>query len=197
MDGSPARALPVELEGLAAPPVLTSVQIVPVGSIEPASKSASCLQQSWAGTEPARLIVERTGVSSATVTFRDRSGRGLYGCDSSTAPREDDRGWCGAAFGRLYSGHLRDSRLDLGGCTTADEDPMGFVWIEPTRDARYIAVQQPGYAEVYRVAGDVPVRVSTTSGLEIEGSRATLHLSEHDADGRRLRSHRLDAAVAG
>lgn len=196
LDGSPARALPVELEGLIASPVLTDVRIVRVGEIEPDSTSASCLQRDW-DAEPAGQMVERTGVSSETVTFRNGSGHGLYGCDNSAGPREEDRRWCGGAFGRLYSGHLRDPRLDMGGCTTENREPVGFVWIKPSRDSHYVAVEQPGFAEVYRVAGGLPVRVATTSGIEIAGSRATFDLSEHDARGRLLRKYRLEAAVAG
>lgn len=196
MDGTAARALPVELKGLAAPPVLTDVRIVQVGEIEPGSMSASCLQRDW-GTDPVGLMVERTGVSGETVTFRDGAGDGLYGCDNSAGPREEDRRWCGGAVGRLYSGHLRDPRLDMGGCTADNRELVGFVWIEPSRDCRYVVVEQPGYAEVYRVAGDLPVRVATTAGVEVEGSRATFDLSEHDAEGRLLRKYRLEAAVAG
>lgn len=196
LDGSRARAVPVELEGLTEEPVLTNVRSVRVGDIAPDSNSASCLQRDW-GAQPAGRMVERTGASGETVTFRDGSGTGLYGCDNSAGPREDDRRWCGGAFGRLYSGHLRDSRLDMGGCTTENRELVGFVWIEPSQDTRYVVVEQPGYAEVYRVAGDLPVRVATTSGVEIERSRATFELSEHDARGGLLRKYRLEAAVAG
>lgn len=195
LDGSPARAVPVELEGLTAPPVLTTVRIVRVGDIEPDSMSASCLQRDW-DAEPAGRIVERTGVVSETATFRDGSGRGLYGCDNSAGPRAENRRWCGGAYGTLYGGRLRDPRLTIG-CSTKDGKPMGFVWVQPSPTTRYVVVEQPDYAEVYRVAGDVPVRMATTSGTEIEGSRATFDLSEHDAQGRLLRKYRLEAAVAG
>jgi hypothetical protein len=197
LDGSPAPHLPVEIEGRTAPPVLTNVRIVPLEDIEAGSMSASCLQGNWGAAEPGDRVVERTGVLSETVTFRDRSGEGLYGCDNSAGSREDDRRWCGGAFGRLNYGRLRDPRLDLGGCSTRDEEPVGFVWVEPHQDARYVVVEQPGYAEVYRVAGDLPVRVATTSDVEMEGSRATFHLSEHDAEGQLLRRYEIEAAVAG
>lgn len=197
LDGSPPPHLPLELEGVTAPPVLTSVRIVPLGDIKAGSMSASCLQENWSGAEPAGAVVERTGVLSETVTFRDRSGRGLYGCDNSAGSREDDRSWCGGAFGRLYSAGLRDPRLDLGGCSTREDEPVGFVWVEPHRVARYVVVEQPGYAEVYRVAGGLPVRVASTRDIDIEESRATFHLSEHYADGQLLRRYRVDVAVAG
>ena len=74
---------------------------------------------------------------------------------------------------------------------------MGFVWIEPEPTAMYVVVRQPVFAEVYEVAGELPVRVATTTGVEIEGSRATFDLREHAADGRLLTAYRLEAAVAG
>jgi hypothetical protein len=61
----------------------------------------------------------------------------------------------------------------------------------------YVVVAQPGYAEVYAVAGSLPVRVATTTGVEIDGSSASLDLREHGADGTLLRAYRLEAAVAG
>lgn len=197
LDGSTAPPLSVEPEGLSVQPVLTAVRIVPVGDVEPGSMSASCLQGNWRSAKPAERIVERIGVSSESVTFRDRSGHGLYACDNGAGSSEDDRRWCGGAFGRLYSGRLRDPRLDLGGCSTGDEGPLGFAWVEPRQAARYVVVEQPGYAEVYRVVGDLPVRVATTSDIATEESRATFHLSEHDAEGRLLRRYQFPAAVAG
>ena len=46
--------------------------------------------------------------------------------------------------------------------------PLGFVWVEPEPRAAYVVVEQPGYVEVYAVAGELPVRVATTTGVEIE-----------------------------
>lgn len=146
--------------------------------------------------DTSRPSIERIGVSSESVTFRESSGRGVFGCDNSLGPREEDRRWCGGAYGVLYSGHLRDPRLSIG-CRTRDETPMGFVWVEPEPSATYVVVEQPGYAEIYEVAGGLPVRVATTTGVEIEGSRASFDLREHAADGRLLRAYRLEAAVAG
>jgi hypothetical protein len=197
LDDSLAPQLPVRLEGVGAQQVLTRVRVVPLGEVETGSPSASCLHGTWDGVEPAERIVERTGVAGETVTFRDRTGEGLYGCDNDGGSSPVDHPWCGVAFGRLYSGRLRDPRLDLGGCGTEGGDPLGFAWISPGRDTSYLAVDQPGYAEVYRVSGQLPVRVATTTGVEVEHSRATFDLSEHDAEGGLLRRHRLTAAVAG
>jgi hypothetical protein len=77
-----------------------------------------------------------------------------------------------------------------------DGDPVGFAWIEPGAGAAYIVVRQSGYAEVYAVAGDVPVRV-TTADADLMSSRASFSISEHDGDGRRLRMYELEAQVAG
>ena len=196
-DDAPVPELPVELEGVTSEWVLTRVRVISVADVEPGSMPASCLHVNWSEAEPAGRVVERIGVASQSVTFRDASGRGLYGCDNSAGPREDDSRWCGGAFGRLYAGHLRDPRLDLGGCSTGGEDPVGFAWVEPQRNARYVVVEQPAYAEVYRVAADLPVRVAATSDMDTEESRATFRLSEHDVAGRLLRRYQVDAVVSG
>lgn len=196
MNGAKAAELPVDLEGVENPAVLTSVTVRRVDEIEGASAVATCLQQDWDDL-PYGPIVMRVGVSGESVTFRNRSRRGLYGCDNSQGAREEDRRWCGGAFGQLDGGHLRDPRLDMGACTTREGGLLGFAWIEPGPGAKYVVVQQPGYAEVYEVGGGLPVRVTTTSDVEIEGSRATFELSEHDANGRVIRRYRVDARVAG
>ncbi len=100
------------------------------------------------------------------------------------------------AFGKLRGGHLRDPRLSIS-CKTRDGELMGFVWIEPGAKTRYVAVAQDTFSEVYEVAGDLPIRVATTSDVEIEGSRAAFDISEHDARGMLLRRYRLESAVAG
>ena len=196
MNGAKAAELPVDLEGVENPAVLTSVTVRRVEEIEGASAVATCLQQDL-DDRPYGPIVMRIGVSGESVTFRNRSRRGLYGCDNSQGAREEDRRWCGGAFGQLDGGHLRDPRLDMGACTTREGGLLGFAWIEPAPGAKYVVVQQPGYAEVYEVGGGLPVRVTTTSDVEIEGSRATFELSEHDANGRVIRRYRVDARVAG
>ena len=60
-----------------------------------------------------------------------------------------------------------------------------------------MSVEQPGYVEVYEVAGDLPVRVATIDGVVYERFAATFDVLEHAADGRLLREYRLEAAVAG
>jgi hypothetical protein len=196
MNGTKAAELPVDLEGVESPAVLTSFAVRRVEEIEGASAVATCLQQ-HRDDLPYEPIVMRVGVSGESVTFRNRSRRGLYGCDNSQGAREEDRRWCGGAFGQLDGGHLRDPRLDMSECTTRGGGLVGFAWIEPGPGAKYVVVQQQGYAEVYEAGGGLPVRVTTTSDVEIEGSRATFELSEHDADGRAIRRYRVDTRVAG
>jgi hypothetical protein len=196
MNGAKAAELPVDLEGVESPAVLTSFVVRRVEEIEGASAVAGCLQQ-HRDDLPHGPIVMRVGVSGESVTFHNRLWRGLYGCDNSQGAREEGRRWCGGAFGQLHGGHLRDPRLDMGACTTRGGGLVGFAWIEPGPGAKYVVVEQRGYAEVYEVGGGLPVRVTTTSDVEIEGSRATFELSEHDADGRAIRRYRVDARVAG
>lgn len=196
MDGSPVREAPVELEGVDLPTVLTTVRVLREARSRPGTASAACLDHRHRGLDVAGPAIERVGVSSESVTFRESSGGGIFGCDNSPGPREDDRRWCGGAYGMLHSGRLRDPRLSIG-CRTRDEMPVGFVWIEHEPSAEYVVVQEPGYAEVYEVAGGLPVRVATTTGVEIEGSRASVEVREHAANGGLLRQYRLESAVAG
>jgi hypothetical protein len=196
MNGAKAAELPVDLEGVESLAVLTSFAVRRVGEIEGTSAVATCLQR-HRDDLPYGSIVMRVGVSGESVTFRNRSRRGLYSCDNSQGAREEDRRWCGGAFGQLDGGHLRDPRLDMGECTTRGGGLVGFAWIEPGPGAKYVVVRQQGYAEVYDVGGGLPVRVTTTSDVEIEESRATFDLSEHDANGRAIRAYLVDARVAG
>lgn len=196
LDGSPARSVPVELEGLDGPAVLTSVEVVVPPDLGPTARVLSCLRERALGLTPAGAAVERVGVSSESVTFLAASGRAVYACDNGPGTREAGRRWCGSSYGELVGGRLLDPRLDLG-CTATGGRPMGFVWVEPGAETRYVAVEQPGYVEVYEVAAGLPVRVATTSGVSLEDTRATLVVSEHDGEGRLLRRTRLEARVAG
>jgi hypothetical protein len=140
-------------------------------------------------------VVERVGVAGESVTVAAASW--LHGCDDSPGPREGGRRWCASSSGRLYGGRLRDPRLAIAGCTAADGAPMGFAWVQPSRGARYLVVEQPGYAEVYETAAGLPVRVATTVAVSLERSSALFDLSEHDARGALIRRYELEARVAG
>lgn len=194
MDGSDALAPGVELEGISGRVVLTKVKIVRVGEVRAGSLAADCLRGPARGARPTGRLIERIGAASMTVTLRDASG--LHACDDSPGRREADRRWCGAVFGRLYGGRLRDPRLSIS-CKTLDGKLMGFVWVEPDPGARFIAVRQPNFVEVYRTTVGLPVRVSTTVDVNAESSRASLDLSEHDERGRLVLRYRLEAAVSG
>jgi len=196
MDASPAPNLTVELESVDQPIVSTRVRVVRAAKRRPGTTSAACLRgRNW-GIRPEGPSVERLGVYSESVTFLQESRRGVFGCDNSPGGREGNRRWCGGAYGALYSGHLRDPRLGLL-CSSGDGDPMGFVWVEPSPATRYVSVEQPGFTEVYEVAGELPIRIATTSGVNTDPLGATFNLFEHDAAGQLLRRYELDAVPAG
>jgi hypothetical protein len=194
MDGSRVSRPPVELQGISGDPILSKVSVTDPRRIDRGSRAEACLRRSASVARPASGIVTRVGVSGESVTLRDSSG--LYGCDNSPGPREADRPWCGSSFGALDRGHLRDPRLDLG-CSTDDGKRLGFAWVEPDANAQFVAVEQPGIVEVYEVAGGLPVRVVTRTNVDVEGSRARFHVSEHDTQGRLLKRYVVDAVVAG
>jgi hypothetical protein len=196
MDGSVAALPPVELEGTNKPRILTLVRVVAPVDVERGSLEASCLRGRRRDLRPQGLIVERIGLTSESVTVTLHGQTGLYACDNSEGPREGNRRWCGSSFGQLYGGRLRDPRLDIG-CMTKRGRQMGFIWIEPDEATRYVAVEQPAYSEVYAVAGGLPVRISTISGVDVMTSSAVFHVSEHDANGRVIQRYRLEAHVAG
>ena len=195
MDRTPAKAPPVALEGVTRPAVLTTVQVLRAEQVRPETASASCRANSLGSVPPRGPFVERVGVVSSSVTFAAASG--VQGCDDSFGAREGGRRWCGTSFGTRMRGRLQDPRLDIAGCRSATRAPVGFVWIEPSPQARYVAVEQGGYVEVYEPAASLPVRVATTSGIDLGESRATFRISEHDASGNRLRDYELVAVVAG
>jgi hypothetical protein len=164
--------------------------------MNPESPAGVCLQGWSADFEATGSAVVRFGVSSESVTFREAGGAAVFGCSNSPGPREGNRRWCGGAYGQLYSGRLRDARLDII-CQTSEGSQVGFAWIEPGEGTRYVAVAQPEYTEVYEPAGGLPVRIFTVSGVDLETSSATFDISEHDAEGKRLRDYELEAFVAG
>jgi len=186
----------VELEGIERPTVLTRARVVRVEALARGSPSAECIRGRAGGANVSGLAVERVGVSSESVTLREASGRALIGCDDSRGSREAGRRWCGGAYGLLVSGRLRDPRLSVL-CTTDEGTPIGSVWVQPQPATRYVAVAQRGFVEVYETSGDLPVRVSTTRGVDLERSSADFAISEHDASGALVRSYELHAVVAG
>jgi hypothetical protein len=193
-DGSAVREAPVSFEGIENDVVVTSQALVPTASLDPESAAGSCVEQFDHEFEGAAVL--RLGVATETVTARETHGRAVLGCDNSTGEREDHRRWCGGAYGNVDQGRLTDPRLSIG-CRASDGRPVGFIWVEPTDRTRYVAVEQPDYTEVYEVAGGLPIRIATVSGVDVETSSATFEISQYDADGRRLRELTLEAFVAG
>lgn len=196
LGGSTPATLDVPLEGVDGDVVVTSHVLVSTSSLDPESTTGSCLRGNSLENDVGERAIVRTGVATESVTFRDSAGSAVFGCSNSSGPREDDRRWCGGGYGELRSGRLTDPRLSIT-CSTDEGGSVGFVWVEPAADTRYIAVKQPGYTEVYEVAGDLPVRIATVDGVDVETSSATFEISEHDAEGRRLREETLEAFVAG
>lgn len=195
MSGARAPELSVDLDGVASPAVLTSVATSGIGEIAVGSAIEACVNRAI-GDRLSGPIVSRVGVSGESVTFRNGSGRGLYGCDNSDGPREEGRRACGVAFGQLSKGRLRDPRLNVGACATRAGEPLGFAWVEPIGGARYVTVEQDGYAEVYETAGGLPIRV-TTSDVDIERSSAAFRVTQHTREGALIRRYRFKASVAG
>lgn len=187
VDGSPARSSPVLFEGIDEPTVLTKVRPTTTGTERPGSRAASCLATSGHGGETS--VVERIGASGSSVTLLAASSGVVRGCDAVASA------WCGRAFGRIAAGRLRDPRLSLT-CRDTSGAPVAFAWIQPVSAATYVVVDGPGYVEVYPTADGVPVRV-TTLEASLVTSDATLKVSEHTKDGRRLRGYEFGAQVAG
>ena len=188
VDGSRARAPAVQLEA-PTPQIRTKVSIDRPQQARVGSLAGRCLDAAREHA-PTGLVVGRIGASGSSVTFRT-SASALVACDGSDRGRP-----CGRAYGRIEHDRLVDPRLDLA-CTTAAGAPLAFAWFEPSRRTAYVAVRQPGYTEVYRVAGHVPVRISTPTDISTRDSSATFDVSEHDATGVLLRSSTIIARVAG
>lgn len=191
LDGEVAAAPRVHLEGVKGDVVQTVVRVVPdvLRSRDPAVRA--CLRQGSPGDGRGAAIL-RVGVTGTSVAFRTSEGRAVVACDG--AARGGNVSWCGRAYGRLQRGRLRDPRLDLA-CSGSGKS-LAFAWIEPGRRARYVVVRHRAYAEAYLVTAGLPVRV-VTSDVDLDRSRATFAVSEHAADGRRLRAFRVETQVAG
>jgi hypothetical protein len=189
VDGSLARSPPVTLQGVTAPAILTIVRRVKATSVRAGSEVASCLD--LPGSDVSDSFVERVGSRATSVTVLAAGGRAARGCD-----RDGGGSWCGRAFGRIEAGRLRDPRLSLT-CRDATGAPIGVVWVQPRLAARYVVVENRGYAEVYpTTAGGEPVRV-TTSEIDLAASKASARISEYAGDGRRLSVYTVDGRVAG
>ncbi len=194
-DGSPAGVPTVELDA-PKPQIVTKASSVRPSRAPRRSLAGRCIAESYDHPVGSAVVV-RVGTTGSSVTFRTSSGLALVGCDGDASGKGAAHSFCGRAYARLERGRLRDPRLDLAGCTTATGDTVAFAWFQPGPKTSSVAVQQPGYVEVYPVVGRVPVRISTTANVAAQDSRATFEVSEHDASGALLRSSILEARVAG
>jgi len=195
VDGSAARAPSVTLDGVPTRQVATKA-----AALDLRAASTGPVLRCLATTRehvPRSPIVWRVGVAGASVTYRTASGRDLVACDGTDLGADHDQTWCGVALGLMRGKRLLDSRLDIASCTTQSDVPVGFAWVEPGPRTRYVAVHHEGFAEVYRVAAELPVRVAITSGIDLDTSSASFDVSEHDSEGERLRSYTLRTRVAG
>ena len=190
IDGSPARPSPVVLEGVDGVRIATRVR-----ATLPASPGGPSTRAPCAPVEtPSEPVVERIGVTGASITFFDPGRHGVHACDATDLSRRRAAHWCAHAFGRILTARLRDPRLSVT-CRDDDGEPVGFAWIQPSRAAAYVVVRQPGYAEVYAAAGKTPVRVATVD-VDLASSSATFAISEHARDGTRIRAYDVEAQVA-
>jgi hypothetical protein len=163
-----------------------------------ASELASTLREcrgrgprEWLSGTP---VVDRRSGRRRSLTFRGADGNFLAGCDS-IGVRIEGRRWCAAAIGTLFRGRLRDPRLTL--CLPRSGKPVGFIWVTPTRRARWIGIRQGRRSELYRVAAGLPVRVSSDRNVRIAGSSATFDVSEYDVRGRLVGRRTIVARVSG
>jgi hypothetical protein len=139
------------------------------------------------------LVVERIGVNGRTITF-PTPGRTITGCDRNPRAHLVQAPWCGSSGWNLEHGRVSDPRLDI--CfDRRGRAVVAFGWINPLPRARWIVIDEPGYREVYRVAGGLPVRVSTTSGIGRSGG-AVFQTAQYDGKGVLLVRRKVVAAVA-
>jgi hypothetical protein len=192
-DGSRAPKLPRALDGLEHA-VMTRTVVKRESGLDQAAYRACGVP-----ADGDRPVVERTGLHGSSLTIASRAS--LHACDEIPHPataEDPDRPWggvwCGGSVGRLRNGNLNDPRLDV--CSSTENDLVAFVWAEPEPRTRWVVVSDGGVQEVYEVAASLPVRVTTTHGIDPAG-RASFAVEEYSADGTKLREHTLEAQVAG
>jgi len=198
-DGTDSPPLPAVLSGL-DDAVMTRVRVARAAELDPALLR-TCLFRSDVQLGGRSIVVERVGVVGWDVTFAYPGGPAFYACDAipDSLPPDSDRPkgspWCGGSYGRTVRRRLTDPRLHL--CQARDGKLVGFVWVHAGRRARWVAVRDGDRREVYETAGAMPVRVTTTAGVDTATSSASFGIEEYGADGTRLRAYTLRASVAG
>jgi hypothetical protein len=146
---------------------------------------------------PDTVVVERVGVFGESLTFLDRAGRHVYACDGGVDPAGERREpWCGLSVGRLFDGKLLDPRLDIL-CHDPTGEPLAYAWVVPVAGAHWIGVDQGPYTELYEAAGDLPVRIASTRGVDRAHSQASFDVTQYGMAGRELVRGTLETAVSG
>jgi hypothetical protein len=188
LDGRPAAQFdPV------ADSVITSTHLLQLGDRADECLSATDRANVAADT-PA---VERIGVDGESLTFASRDDSLLYACDGGVdLAGERPARWCHTVVGEVGDGQVLDPRLDVI-CRDRKRRALAYAFVEPVASARWIGVRENGWVELYEVRGGLPVRVSTTRGIDFGDARATFEITQYDAAGRELVSGEMEAAVAG
>ena len=187
VDGSKPPRLHVPFRSVHRPLVGTRVRLLRARHLR--SEIAACVPGDR--IPGGRLVVERVGASGRTLTFVGPS-TSVEACDRN--PRAWPKPWCGRAAWPLVRGRVSDSRLSI--CTDGGgRAVVAFAWVNPGRATAWVVVDQPGFGEVYPVAGGLPVRVSTVAG--IEQGHATFRYRQYDAKGVMLASSSITPAIAG
>jgi hypothetical protein len=141
--------------------------------------------------------VERVGVDGESLTFASRDGSAVFACDGGVDPAgERSPPWCHTVVGELDDGRVLDPRLDVL-CRDRRRRPVAYAFVEPVAGARWIGVRHPGYVELYEALGELPVRVQTTTGVDLDNARATFELTQYDPEGHELTRGEMEASVAG
>jgi hypothetical protein len=188
-DGSRPHPVPKVLRAQGHDFVMTKVRVLRVGRIK--RLVDSCARGDRIPMRAA--IVERVGINGRSITFTSLDG-GITGCDRSLRARTIFAPWCGGSAWLLHNGKVTDPRVDI--CADQRGRPViAFGWINPVRRAKWIVIDQPGYGEVYPVAGGLPVRVSTVSGLGHTGG-AAFRTTQYDGAGVLLVRRKVVAAIA-
>lgn len=195
VDGSDAGRPPPAIRTSIGAAVRTRVRFVSLR--QPPARWRGCLR-SFApelGRASRTIAVERTGVLGQSLSVFAPEQSFALACDRTGAPGEDERTWCGSAFGELEGISLRDPRLDIL-CRAGDGSDVAFAWINPRAGARWLLVQSGRRREVYDVVAGRPVRVTTTD-VRIVSSSASFDVTQYDRRGKELGRTVLETSVAG
>jgi hypothetical protein len=194
VDGLLSQPAPRELEQLGQTAVLTRVRTLTATTLS--RRDRSCVRAEAGGALRAtEVAVERVDALGSSLTFRLRGERFVHGCTSGGAGQAPRSDWCGHMEGKLRHGRLTDPRLDIL-CRTHRGEPVGSVWIDPVRGARWVVVRDTSRVQIYPTAGSLPVRVTTTT-VDLQTATAVFRVEQYDGSGARIAEATIRAAVAG